>query len=68
MVGVPSTALPSMKRVEPGDPDRSWFMRKLDGTQSSFEAQLVGGFCGSSMPPGEVPLTEAERAVVRAIG
>jgi len=40
-------------------------MRKLDGTQSSFDAQCVGGFCGSSMPPGAVPLTEAERAAIR---
>jgi polyvinyl alcohol dehydrogenase (cytochrome) len=66
MVGVPSSQLPSMKRVEPGDPDRSWLVQKLDGTQNQFDAQCVGGFCGSAMPPGAVLLTPEEREAIRA--
>jgi polyvinyl alcohol dehydrogenase (cytochrome) len=66
MAGVPSTALPSMKRVEPGDPDRSWLMVKLDGTQDRFDAQCAGGFCGSAMPPGAVLLAPEQRAAIRA--
>jgi hypothetical protein len=65
MVGVPSTQLPSMRRVEPGNPDRSWLMRKLDGTQGRFDAQCVDGFCGSAMPPGPIGLSAAERDAIR---
>ncbi len=65
MVGVPSTQLPSMRRVEPGNPDRSWLMRKVDGTHGRFDAQCVDGFCGGSMPPGPVLLSAEARDAMR---
>ena len=54
-----------MKRVEPGDPAASWLMQKLDGTQSDFTAQCVGGSCGSQMPIGQPPLSPAVRDAIR---
>jgi hypothetical protein len=52
LVGVANTELPTMSRVEPGDPLLSWLMHKLDGTQGSFTAQCTGMFCGSQRPLG----------------
>src|SRR3984957_9281553 len=42
LVGVPSTEGPSLLRVNPGDPDSSYIMQKLEGHQS----------VGSQMPFG----------------
>jgi hypothetical protein len=52
LIDVASSELPTMDRVEPGDPTTSWLMHKLDGTQGSFTAQCSGMFCGSQMPLG----------------
>lgn len=45
IVGVPATELGSMDRIEPGDPDNSYLVNKLQGTHLS-----VGG-SGTVMPP-----------------
>jgi anaerobic magnesium-protoporphyrin IX monomethyl ester cyclase len=46
LVGVPSSELPTMNRVEPAQPDSSYLVQKLQGTQES-----VGG-SGERMPKG----------------
>jgi outer membrane protein assembly factor BamB len=65
LVGVASTELPTMHRVEPGDPTMSWLMQKLDGTQAAFNASCIGGSCGSQMPANQSPLSAAVRDVIR---
>jgi hypothetical protein len=65
LVNVPGFEIPSMDRVEPGDPGNSWLMHKLDGTQDWFTAQCSGGFCGGQMPLGGPFLSAAEREAVR---
>ena len=59
-VNVPSGELPTMDRVEPGDPDVSYLVHKIQGTQAS-----VGG-SGSQMPLGGSPLTQAQIDTIRA--
>jgi hypothetical protein len=66
LFGVASTELPSMARVEPGDPANSWLMHKLDGTQGWFNPMCQGGFCGSQMPLGGPPLVPEVRDAIRA--
>ena len=65
MVGVPSTQLPSMALVEPGNPSASWLMHKLDGTQETFAGQCVGGSCGLSMPIRQSQLLPVVREAIR---
>ncbi len=59
LVNVPSTQLPSMDRVEPGDPDSSYVWHKLNDTQDD-----VGGV-GNPMPLGMFPLPQAELDGIR---
>jgi hypothetical protein len=66
MVDVPSTRLPAMDRVQPGDPTISWLMHKLDNTHSWFNAMCTGGFCGSQMPLGGPFLNLPTRNAIRA--
>ncbi len=54
LVGVPSSQLPTMSLVEPGDPERSYLVLKLRGT-----AAAAGG-TGTLMPVGDAPLAEEE--------
>lgn len=51
-VGVVSTALPTMKLVEPGRPSRSFFYRKLVATQAAAcEGDgVAASTCGAKMP------------------
>jgi hypothetical protein len=65
LVGVASTELPTMNRVEPNTPSNSWLMHKLDGTQDWFTAMCSGGFCGSQMPLGGDPLSTEVRDAIR---
>jgi len=66
LVNVPSTELPTMDRVEPGDPTMSWIVYKLDGTQNGFDAQCLGGSCGARMPINQPQLSAATRAAITA--
>jgi len=59
-VGAPSQQCASMNLVEPGDPERSYLVHKLRGTQG-----LVGGG-GARMPVGDAPLDDAEEAALEA--
>jgi len=65
LVGVPSIELRRMNRVEPGKPDTSWLMHKLDGTHENFDTQCEGGSCGSSMPLGQPRLSQGLRDTIR---
>lgn len=66
LVDVASSEHTTMDRVEPGDPDASWLMHKLDGTQGIFTAQCFGNFCGNRMPLGGPFLSQADLDAVRA--
>ena len=55
LVNAPSTEIPTLLRVNPGDPDSSYLIQKLEGTAA------VGG----RMPLGGTPLPAETIAVVR---
>jgi hypothetical protein len=55
LVGVPSTEVPSLLRVKPGDPDNSYLIQKLEGLQA----------VGDRMPRGGPYLSEDTIAFVR---
>lgn len=65
LVDVAATEIPTMDRIEPGNPATSWVMHKLDGTHTAFTASCVSGFCGSRMPLGGDPLSPAVRDALR---
>jgi hypothetical protein len=55
LVGVPSTEVPAILRVKPGDPDNSYLIQKLEGHAS----------VGAQMPFGGPPLAAETIAVIR---
>jgi hypothetical protein len=55
LVGVPSTEVPSILRVKPGDPANSYLIQKLEGHAA----------VGAQMPFGGPPLPDATIAVIR---
>ena len=55
LVGVASIEVPAVNRVEPGDPDNSYLIHKLEGTQS----------VGSRMPQGGPFLPQATIDMIR---
>ncbi|RMF61073.1 MAG: hypothetical protein D6746_06025 [Bacteroidetes bacterium] len=57
LVGVPSQEDPSLNRVEPGDPDRSYLYLKITGAP---------GIRGGRMPLGRDPLPQAQIDLIRA--
>jgi hypothetical protein len=65
LVNVASTQLTTMDRVEPTDPDDSWLIHKLDGTQGDFTASCESMFCGQQMPLGGPFLTTDVRDSIR---
>jgi hypothetical protein len=56
LVGVASLQVPSLQRVKPGDPDTSYLIDKLEGTQT----------VGVQMPFGGQPLPQATIDQIRA--
>jgi hypothetical protein len=56
LVNVPSTQVPTLLRVKPGDPDNSYLVQKIDGRAT------VGG----RMPLGRAPLPQASIDLVRS--
>jgi hypothetical protein len=48
LVGVPSTEVPSLLRVKPGDPDNSYIIQKLEG-HAAVGSQMPDG-CPSTQP------------------
>jgi hypothetical protein len=65
LVGVKASELPSMSFVAAGNPQTSYLMRKMDGTQCALDAQCTGKTCQSSMPKGDLALPAQTRDVVR---
>lgn len=55
LVGVASSEVPDLKRVNPGNPDDSYLIHKLEGTQD----------VGSRMPLGNPPLSQEQIDVIR---
>jgi hypothetical protein len=55
LVGVPSTEVPSLLRVKPGDPDNSYLIQKLEGTAA----------VGARMPRGGPYLSAETIAFIR---
>lgn len=55
LVDVPSVEVPALDRVEPGDPDNSYLVQKLEGTAAE----------GARMPLGGDPLDPATIAAIR---
>ncbi len=55
LVGVPSVEVASLLRVEPGDPDASYLVQKLEGSAE----------VGDRMPQGGPPLPQATIDVIR---
>lgn len=60
IVDVPSMDVPSMDRIEPGDPARSYLVHKIRGTFAN-----VGG-TGVRMPAGRGELPQNEIDIIRA--
>ncbi len=58
IVNKPSSELPAMDRVEPGDPAKSYLLHKVKGTQAN-----VGGG-GAQMPLGGPFLSDQEIATI----
>ena len=59
-VGVPAVEVSTLNRVEPGDPDNSYLIHKLEGT-----AGAVGGV-DTQMPLGRNPLDQSDIDIIRA--
>jgi hypothetical protein len=70
LVGVASTAVPSMARVAPGDPARSFLQHKIDGDACTIAtcagAATTAGSCAESMPQGQDLMAVNDRLVFRA--
>lgn len=60
IVSVPADQLSSMNRIEPGEPDNSYLIHKIQGTQSS-----VGG-TGQRMPLTGCCLSQTQIDLIRA--
>ena len=56
LVGVPSNEQPSLMRVNPGDPNNSYMVRKIEGAP---------GISGGQMPLGETPLPQSTIDAIR---
>lgn len=60
IVGVSAAEAPAMQRIQPGQPDASYLIHKLQGTH------LTVGGSGSQMPLGGAPLSKATIDRLRA--
>ncbi len=59
LVNVNSTEAPSLKRVAPGSPDKSYIINKLLGTQTQ------AGGSGAQMPFGAQPLSQSTISLIQ---
>lgn len=59
LVGKPAQEAPALMRIVPGDPDKSYFVMKLEGTH------LANGGTGAQMPFGGPPLDPEKIARIR---
>lgn len=65
LVNVAGEKLAGMSFVTPGEPQKSYLMRKLDGSQCALDADCKGGSCQGSMPENTSPLDVRTRDIVR---
>jgi Bacterial Ig-like domain len=56
IVGMPSTEVPSLDRIKPGDPDSSYLVQKIEGAP---------GIVGAQMPYHETPLPQSTINAIR---
>lgn len=66
VVGQASRLLPEMPLVDPGKPENSFLLLKVEDRQGELDARCVGGRCGGPMPEGAGLLSETKRAALRA--
>lgn len=66
IVGQASRTLTDMPLVDPGKPENSFLMLKLDDAQNTVDARCVGGRCGGPMPEGAGLWPEEKRETLRA--
>ena len=59
IVGVSSAELPAMLRVGPGQPDNSYLLHKIQGTQLSVDGS------GDRMPLGQPALSQSTIDLIR---
>jgi hypothetical protein len=59
------SATAGMFYVIPGDPKKSFVMRKLDGDQCMLDTTCVGRTCGARMPRNGAQLPQTQRDAVR---
>lgn len=64
-VGQASHANPSMAIIDPGKPESSFLMHKMDGDLGCTDLDCTGSDCGTTMPQGSATLSRASRDVVR---
>jgi hypothetical protein len=60
-----SPTAPDEKIVDPGKPESSFLMQKMDGTLKCTSIKCTFNACGTSMPQGVDPLPIATRDVIR---
>lgn len=65
IVGQSSRTLPEMPLVDPGNPENSFLLFKLDDRQGELDARCVGGRCGGVMPEGAGVWPEEKRQTLR---
>ncbi len=65
LVGQASRALTDMPLVDPGHPENSFLLAKVEGTQGTLDARCIGGDCGGAMPEGSGLLPPESRQILR---
>lgn len=65
IVSQPSPSAMGENIVEPGKPEKSWLMQKMDGDVACGLVTCAFSDCGKSMPEGVKPLPQATRDVIR---
>lgn len=65
IVSQPSPSATGEMIVEPGKPEKSWLMQKMDGDVDCGAVTCTFDDCGKSMPQGVKPLPQATRDIVR---
>ncbi|MCA9629083.1 MAG: hypothetical protein KC766_15490 [Myxococcales bacterium] len=61
----PARTTPDRARVVPGEPELSFLMDKLDGSQNCIGVSCPGNDCGQRMPRGHDQLPAATRDTLR---
>lgn len=64
-VGQASHRAPGMMIVDPGKPETSFLMHKVDGDLGCADLGCTGGDCGTGMPQGSDPMARERRDLIR---